>query len=127
VPVKVEAGGSSAAQLTPDTSFTRSVGDLQVSLQLDGTPRSGQDQAISFVATDSKGQSQNEVIDMSSGYRCNLYVIDEKSTIFLRPNLADRSKLQFSVNFPKPGKYKLWFDFVYANRPEQISFVLDVK
>lgn len=127
VPIKVGAAGLPAAQLTPDTSFTRPVGDLQVSLQLDGALKSGQDQAINFVVTDSKGQSQNEAIDMSSGYRLNLYVIDEKSTMFLRPALVDRSKLQFSVNFPKPGKYKLWFDFMNASRPEQISFVLEVK
>jgi hypothetical protein len=127
VPIKVGSAGVKTTMLTPDTSFSRSVGKLLVTMHLDGTLKTGQDNSISFTATDPAGQSRNEEIDMFSGYRCNLYVIDEKSTILLRPDLVDRSKLQFSVNFPKPGKYKVWFDYIYENKSEQISFVLDVK
>ena len=127
VPIKIGAAGVKTTTLTPDTSFSSTVGNLLVTMHLDGTLKAGQDNSISFTATDSEGQSRNEDIDMFSGYRCNLYVIDEKSTILLRPDLVDRSKLQFLVNFPKPGKYKVWFDYIYENKSEQVSFVLDVK
>ena len=127
VPIKVGAVRATAITLTPDTSLTRPVGDLLVTLQLNGALVAGQDNLLSFTTIDSKGQSRNEEIELLSGNECALYVIDEKSTTFLRPDLTDRGKLQFSVNFPKPGKYKVWFDFIYANKQRQISYVLDVK
>jgi hypothetical protein len=45
----------------------------------------------------------------------------------LRSELIDPDNLQFSVNFPKPGKYKIWFEYIYASRPQRVAFVLDVK
>jgi hypothetical protein len=127
VPIKVGTAATTATTLAPDTSFTRPVGDLLVSLQLDGTLQSGQENKLSFTAVDPEGQSRNEDILMLSGNQADLYAIDEKATIFLRQSLVDPNQLQFSVNFPKPGRYKIWFDFLYQSQPEQISFVLDVK
>ncbi len=127
VPIKVGTAATPATTLTPDTSFTRQVGDLLVSLQLDGTLQSGQENKLSFTAVDPEGQSRNEDILMLSGNQADLYAIDEKATIFIRQSLADPNQLQFSVNFPKPGRYKIWFDFLYQSQPEQISFVVDVK
>ena len=31
------------------------------------------------------------------------------------------------VSFPKPGTYKVWFEFIHENRIKQISFVVDVN
>jgi hypothetical protein len=127
VPIKVGTAATTATTLAPDTSFTRPVADLLVSLQLDGTLQSGQENKLSFTVVDPKGQSRNEDILMLSGNQADLYAIDEKATTFLRQSLVDPNQLQFSVNFPKPGRYKIWFDFLYQSQPEQISFVLDVK
>ena len=127
VPIKVGTVATPATTLTPDTSFTRPVGDLLVSLQLDGTLQSGQETKLSFTAVDPEGQSRNEDILMLSGNQADLYAIDEKATTFIRQPLANPNQLQFSVNFPKPGRYKIWFDFLIQSQPEQISFVLDVK
>jgi P-type Cu+ transporter len=127
VPIKVGEFGSAAVMLVPDSSLTQQAGNLWITLQTEGTLHAGQDNYVSFLATDSIGRSQNEDIDMFSGYRCALYAIDENATVFLNSVLVDRSKLQFQVNFPKPGIYKLWFDFIYDNQPQQISYVLDVK
>ena len=91
-----------AITLTPDTSLTRPVADLLVSLQLNGTLKAGQENLLSFTAIDSKGHSRNEEIELLSGNECALYVIDEKSTTFLRPDLTDRGKLQ-NPAFTKSG------------------------
>jgi Cu+-exporting ATPase len=129
VPINVGTASSAqaAVSLMPDASLTQPVGDLLITLNFNGTLKAGQNNDISFTATDANGQNHNREILMLSGNRCNLYVIDEKSKTFLRSELTDPNNLQFSVDFPKPGKYKVWFDFIYAGQPEQISYVLDVK
>lgn len=126
-PIKVGTGVVPASALTPDTSFTRPAGDLVVSLQLDKALIAGQDTKITFNAVDAEGQSRNAEIAMFSGNQADLYAIDEKLTTFIRQPLADPNNLQFTVNFPDPGRYKIWFDFQYENQPEQVSFVLDIK
>ena len=126
-PIKVGAASAPVNALTPDSSLTKPVSDLQISLKLNGILTAGQDNLISFEAVDSEGQSRNADIAMLSGNQADLNVIDEKLTTFFTMPLADPNKLQFSVNFPQPGRYKIWFDFLYQNNLEQISYIVDVK
>jgi hypothetical protein len=89
--------------------------------------KSGVDNLISFNAVDADGQPHNQDIDLQSGYSLAMYVIDDKTTTFIQPDIINRSKLQFSVFFPKPGKYKVWLDFTYAYNLQQVGYVVDVK
>jgi hypothetical protein len=127
VPIDVGSTSTPVATLTPDTALTQTVGDLNISLKYSGILKAGEYKYINFEASNTAGQVLTQAIEMFSGYRCNLYIIDEKLTTFLKPEFINRSNLQFSVNFPKPGRYKVWFEFIYANQPQQVSYVLDVK
>jgi heavy metal translocating P-type ATPase len=127
VPVNVGISETLPAALPSGAPLTQTVGGLSVTLKFDGALKAGQDNKINFEVIDAQGQSRSEDIGIMSGYRCNLYVVDEAATSFLRPALTDRNTLQFSANFPKPGRYKVWFEFLYQNQPQQIAFVLNVK
>ncbi len=80
-----------------------------------------------FDLVDAQGKLISEAIGAMSGNHCALYAIDETLITFLRPNLVDPANLKFWANFPKPGKYKVWFEYNYANSPQQSAFILDVK
>ena len=69
----------------------------------------------------------DEIQLLSGRYSPQLDVIDEGLTTFLRPDFINRHKLHFSVNFPKPGKYKALLTFMVANRTQQAAFVIDVQ
>ena len=127
VPLTVGSGSQPAAVPTPEPSLTQPAADLLVTLSHPEPLKSGQYNYIYFQAVDQQGQARNEDIDLQSGYNLDLYVIDAKTTTFLRPDVINRSKLQFSVFFPKPGKYKVWLDFMYARQLQNIAYVLDVK
>ncbi len=127
VPIDVGSGITSNTPVVSDTSLTRKVEDLSITLNYSGAINAGEYKYLSFDAVNAAGQTVTQQIEMFSGNRVITYAIDEKLTSFLRPDIIDRSKLQFSVRFPKPGKYKVWFDFMYANQPRQVSYILDVK
>jgi hypothetical protein len=128
VPVEVGSASAPAPSLTPDTSLTQSIGNLLISMKLSAPLKVGQPNSISFEITDAQGAVRSEEIGLRSGDRCNLYIIDESSTTFLRPELINPSNLQFSAIFPKMGKYKIWFEFLtLSRRPQQVAFVVDVK
>jgi hypothetical protein len=127
VPVNAGVTETPPTALKANAPLTQSIGDLSVTLKFDGALKAGQDNAVSFKVTDAQGKDRSEDIGIMSGYRCILYVVDEKLTTFLRPELMDRNTLQFSVNFPEKGRYKVWFEFLYENQTQQVAFILDVK
>ncbi len=56
-----------------------------------------------------------------------LAIIDEALTTYLRPEFINRHQLQFTVNFPHPGKYKIWFTYKYPSQLQQVTYVVDVQ
>ncbi len=127
VPVNVGLVKTQTAALPSDVPLTQASGDLMITLKYDEILTAGQPVNISFEVMDAQGQLRSQDIGIMSGNLCSLYGIDEALRTFLRPELIDRNALQFSANFPKPGKYKLWFGYVYANHQQQVTFVVDVK
>ena len=130
LPVSVDVGPvkTEMVPLLSDTSLTQQSGDLTVNLKFDGILKAGQPSDISFEILDPQGQVRTTDIGVMSGLYINLYMVNEKLTTFLRPELTDRNNLQYSVEFPKTGKYKAWFEFTYGGRRKyQVAFVFDVK
>jgi len=127
VPIQVGSPGSPNTPIITETSLVQNIGDLSVTLKYSDVLKAGEYTYFYFDAVNFAGETLTEQIEMLSGYRVIAYVIDEDLTTFLRPEIIDRSKLQFSINFPKPGKYKVWFDFIYTNQPQQVSYILEVK
>ncbi len=127
VPIDVGSAKTQAAVLTPDTELTKSIGDVKVTLKVDGELKAGKSINLVFEVVDAQGKVITEEIEPQSGENCVVYVIDEEIKMFLRPDFTDHAQLQFSVNFPNPGKYKLWFEFISGDQPLQTEFVLDVK
>jgi len=126
-PIQVGKAKTSAAALAPQAPLTQTLTDLSITLKPAGPLIAGQFVYLTFEAVDAKGQMRSDQIQMLSGDLCRLYIVDENLTIFLNPDFINRDKLQFSVNFPKPGKYKVWLEFYYAVKVRQVAYVLDVK
>ena len=127
MPLTVGTGQMSVADLLPDTSFSQHNGGLKITLKADAIIRAGEAVNISFDVLDAQDNLISGEIGLSSGDRLALHVIDEGLTSYLRPDVVDVGTLQYSVNFPKPGKYKVWFEFRYDNQLRQVSYVLEVK
>jgi len=130
LPVTIDVGSASTnpAVLVADTNLSKQSGDLTINLKHDGELKAGRPQTIAFEVMDAQGQMRTQDVGVMSGFYINLYAVNEKMTEFLRPELADRDNLQYTVEFPKAGKYKIWFEFTYGGRRKyQIAFVLDVK
>ncbi len=126
VPLAVGAARTSTATLTPDPSLTQTVDDLRITLKSDGPLKANQYNYITFEALDVQGKLRSKDIEGLSGLSCGLSIVDETLTTFSKPDFINRYNLQFSVYFPKPGKYKAWFSFIYADQPHQIPFVIQV-
>jgi Cu+-exporting ATPase len=126
VPIELGNVKTPATVLVPDVSLTKSTGELSVTLKNSGPFKAGQYQYVRFEISDAQGPVRSDQVEMQSGNLCGLYLIDENLTTFLKPDFINRYNLQFSVNFPKPGRYKAWFEFVYGNQLRQIAYVIDV-
>jgi hypothetical protein len=126
-PLIIGAGPTSTPDLSPDTDSIRQVGNLTVNMKTDGALKAGQFNYVTFETRDDQGQIQSQKIAQLSGSHLGLFIVDEAATTFLRPDFIKRNDLQFSVWFPKPGRYKAWFEFTTENTIQQISYVLDVK
>jgi P-type Cu+ transporter len=145
------SGKSPKAVLTPDLSLTQVVNDLKITMNTSGALKAGQYNYLSFEVLDSNNQVRTEQMQLLSGDQVSLVILDESTNIYLRPDILNRHKLQYSVYFPKPGMYKVWFSFYnvdtvginfpletagkyiqwYQNRHrgplQQIAFVVEVK
>ncbi|HAJ34538.1 MAG TPA: hypothetical protein DCL15_02425 [Chloroflexi bacterium] len=125
-PITVGVASTTPAKLTPDASTTQQLGDLRVALETNAPLRAGRPVTLTFNVTDAAGQSLAPDIDLESGLRIDLYAIDESLTTFLVGEAVERSNLTFTLDFPKPGIYKLWLDFRYQGL-RQVAFVVEVQ
>jgi hypothetical protein len=103
------------------------VGNLYISLKTRQTIKAKQSTTMNFEAVDSQGTLRTQDIESGMGTSNEIVITDENLTILLRPDFSDRNNLEFKVVFPKPGWYKIWFNFRYANRIEKTEFVINVK
>jgi hypothetical protein len=125
-PITVGVASTAPAALTPDASATQQLGDLRVALETNGPLRAGRPVTLTFNVTDAAGQSLAPDIELESGLRIDLYAIDEALTTFLIGEAVDRGNLTFALDFPQPGRYKLWLDFRYQGS-RQVAFVVEVQ
>ena len=125
----LQVGGRAtpAQGLTPDAVLTQTAADLSISLQAGGPLRAGQYNYITFQALDGQGQARASEINMQSGNLAGLYLVSEDQRTFLKPDFVRRQELTFSVYFPKPGKYKAWFEFMYQGQLRQAAYVIEVQ
>jgi Cu+-exporting ATPase len=123
-PLTVGSAETPAAALTPDAARAQSVGNLRVSLKSSAPVRAGRDANLKFEVTDAQGQPSTD-LQALSGNIGEVTMVDEALTTVLQPDI-DHRDLQFSANFPKRGKYKVWFTFKYPDQLQQLAFVLEV-
>ncbi len=127
IPFAVGSDKTPDAVLSLDAPRVHQVGDLQIGLKHDDVLKAGQYNYINFEAVTADGQDFSDELEIMSGNLCNVYIVDEGLTTFIRPDFIDRRELQISAFFPKPGKYKVWFEFYYAGEVRQVSFVVEVN
>jgi len=126
MPVDVGTVKTPASSITAE-ELTQVNGDLRVSLKTDGEITAGQPETISFEMVDPQGNNITTDIGLRSGSHLALHAVDGGLTTYLRPDVSDSSTLQFSANFPKPGIYKLWLEYMYESRTQQTAFVIEVR
>jgi Cu+-exporting ATPase len=126
LPIDIGSANSPAAALTPG-ALTQTNGDLTITLNYDGTLTAGRPAVIRFDVVDVQGNLISGEVGLASGIHLALYAFDEELTTFLRPEADDTGILEFPVTFPKAGRYKVWFEYMYESHSQQIAFVLDVK
>jgi Cu+-exporting ATPase len=126
--VLLSVGSSRAptAALLPDASLTKTAGDLQIILKSSEPLKANRPIEMNFDAVDAQGYSRSEDIQTLTGTWGQLYIVDAKLTTISRPDFIDRHNMKFSVIFPKPGIYKVWFMFRYPD-PQQVAFVIKVQ
>ncbi len=115
-----------ATVLALDASPSQVVGDLRLSLKANSPLKANQPVDLYFEAVDAQGQSKSDQINTMTGIWSQLQIVDEELTTLLRPDFINRHKLEFSVIFPHPGLYKVWFSFRYPDQ-KQIAFVIKVQ
>jgi Cu+-exporting ATPase len=125
VPIAVGAATTPAAALTPDADFVQT-GNIRLRLKSVWAVKANQPLDLSFEAIDGQGLplSEMDLIPLGQG---QVTIVDEALTTLLRSNFTDRQRLQFSVNFPTPGKYVVWFSFWNPDQRQQVPFVIDVQ
>ena len=89
--------------------------------------KAGQYNYIYFDIVDAQGKSRSEEMLKPSERFYQLDIIDQTLTTYVRPEFINRRKLQYSAYFPKPGIYKAFFTFKFANQIQQAAFVIEVK
>jgi len=126
IPIEVGTAKTPTGTLTPDQSLTQSLDDLRITLNTGGPLKAGQATPLTIEAIDAEGLVHTPEIEMMSGARLSLYIIDETLTTFLVATIIEPTNLKFTATFPKPGRYKIWFDFRYQG-PQQVAFVVEVN
>ncbi len=127
VPLSIGEGTTPAAALTPDASLTQTVGGVAITMKATPVLAANRDIYLEFEAVDAQGRPMSDTIQFLSGNFLRLDIVDESAATFVRPDFINRHKLQFAVNFPKPGMYKAFLTFMQANQLKQVAYVFEVK
>ena len=126
VPITVAGVSTPPVALSADASPTQEIDGLRITLLGDDVLRAGQPAILGFDVRDDVGQSRSADLELQSGEHLNLYAIDEAVTTFLVADMVDINNMRFSLTFPQPGKYKLWFSFRNPDT-RQAAFVVEVQ
>ena len=125
-PLNIGTAAMPLASLQAESPLTQTVADLTVTMKRDEVITAGQDSLLSFSIIDAKGFNRTPEFGMAA-HHTSLYIVDESVSMFIRPTLSERQTVGYWVNFPKPGRYKAWVEFVHNDKFQQVSFVLEVK
>jgi heavy metal translocating P-type ATPase len=126
IPLQVGAAKTAPPNLSTANTLA-AMGDLRFSLNIDGRLKARQYQYIQVNVVDSGGQSRAADVTLRAGNQLGLYLVDEGLTTFVTPEVINRGKLLFSAYFPKAGMYKAWFEFLSANKIQQVPFIVEVE
>ncbi len=126
-PFTVGSAGPSPVKLVPDKNLVQTVDIMQITLKPDQPLVANQDVMLSFDFKDTNGKDRTNDIQAVSRNQLQLIMVDESLTAFQIPELVNRQQMTFRANFPKPGIYKLWLNFVYPGVDQQAAFTVEVK
>ena len=126
-PFTVGSADAPEVKVTPDQSLVQTLDVLQISMNADQPLKANQDVLLSFTFTDTLGKDRTNDIQVVSRNQLILEMVDESVTTYLRPKLVNRQKVEFLANFPKPGIYKLWLNFIYPGVEQKVGYTVEVK
>ncbi len=127
LPFAVGKVESEFGKLPPVENQPQSAGNLFISLKSNQPIKANQSSKMYFEVVDDQEVLRTQDLVSSMGTLYEIVITDENLTILLRPDFSVQHKLEFKVIFPKPGWYKVWFNFRYANRIQKTEFVINVK
>jgi Cu+-exporting ATPase len=126
-PLTIGTASAPVAQIEPDKILVQTLDVMQISLISNQPLKANQDLILSFDFKDTQGQDRTNDIQAVSRNQLILEMVDESLTNYLRPELVNRQKMEFRANFPKPGIYKLWLNFIYPGVDQRVGYTVDVK
>ncbi len=129
VPAQLTVGADNTptAAAALEVSTVQKVADVQIELKSREALQAGRAAMLQFEVTDAAGQSLTAEVAQLTGSVGHPVIVDEKLTTLLRPEFKDLNSLQFITEFPRPGKYKVWYTFQYLRQMHQAAFVIEVK
>jgi hypothetical protein len=127
IPLTVGSSITSLPALTTDDPPVQTIGDLRIMLKSDQPLLANQLALLRFEVVDAQGQLRQDKIQVWTALRGQVKIVDEKLSTLIQPDFIDRDQLQFSVDFPVPGKYKVWFTVQGPEGLQQVTYVVLVK
>jgi hypothetical protein len=126
-PFTIGAPAASEEKPVPAQKLVQTLDMLQITLKPEQPLVAKQDVLLSFDIVDSAGNDRTNDIAVVSRNQLQMEVVDEGLSMYYRPQLVDRQTMTFKANFPKPGVYKIWLDYMIPGIEQQVGYVIEVK
>jgi len=122
-PIQIHVGNTdvtnSAAKLSSDTNFTKTVNGHAIRLKLESPIKAHEEIMLDFEMLGGKPEPY-------LGALGHVVILDEDGDSFVHVHPMSADKTLFHTQFDKPGKYKIWAEFKFNDQVNVYPFVVNV-
>jgi hypothetical protein len=131
IPLTVKGAPRAKAVLQADTTNTRTVDGLRVTMTPDKPPRPGEGVVLRFSAVDEKTGRPAADLEPYLGAMAHFVILSEDSKDFLHAHPLEQTptgdgRVSAHTTFPRAGLYKAWVQLQRGGKVITVPFVLNV-